>query len=54
MSKTLGNVIDPMEMINKYGSDTVRYYLLKEVSSTGDGDFSEEKLKAVYNADLAN
>ncbi|HSW87906.1 MAG TPA: methionine--tRNA ligase [Candidatus Saccharimonadales bacterium] len=54
MSKTLGNVVDPIEMINKYGADAVRYYLLKEVSSTGDGDFSEEKLKEVYNADLAN
>ncbi|HSW98022.1 MAG TPA: methionine--tRNA ligase [Candidatus Saccharimonadales bacterium] len=54
MSKTLGNVVDPIEMINKYGPDAVRYYLLKEVSSTGDGDFSETKLKEVYNADLAN
>jgi methionyl-tRNA synthetase len=54
MSKTLGNVVDPMEMIEKYGPDAVRYYLLKEISSTGDGDFSETKLKEVYNADLAN
>lgn len=54
MSKTLGNVVDPMEMIEKYGADAVRYYLLKEISSTGDGDFSETKLKEVYNADLAN
>lgn len=54
MSKTLGNVVDPTEMINKYGTDAVRYYLLKEISATGDGDFSEEKLKTVYNADLAN
>lgn len=54
MSKTLGNVIDPVEMVNKYGTDAVRYYLLKEISSTGDGDFSESKLKEVYNSDLAN
>lgn len=54
MSKTLGNVIDPAEMIEKYGGDTVRYYLLKEISPTGDGDFSEAKLREVYNADLAN
>ncbi|MEK7571089.1 MAG: methionine--tRNA ligase [Patescibacteria group bacterium] len=54
MSKTLGNVVDPVDMLNKYGSDAIRYYLLKEISPTGDGDFSEEKLKAVYNADLAN
>ena len=54
MSKSLGNVIDPVEMINKYGADALRYYLLKEIPSTGDGDFSEERLKTVYNADLAN
>jgi methionyl-tRNA synthetase len=54
MSKTLGNVIDPVELINKYGTDALRYYLLSQIPSTDDGDFSEEKLKHVYNADLAN
>ncbi|RJQ35899.1 methionine--tRNA ligase [Candidatus Microgenomates bacterium] len=54
MSKTLGNVIDPIEMVDKYGLDALRYYLLKEIPSTGDGDFSEERLKTVYNSDLAN
>ncbi len=54
MSKTLGNVIDPIELINKYGADALRYYLLSQIPSTQDGDFSEEKLKNVYNSDLAN
>lgn len=54
MSKTLGNVIDPVEIVNKYGADTIRYYLLAKFSPFVDGDFSEEKLKDAYNADLAN
>lgn len=54
MSKSLGNVIDPNDIIKKYGTDALRYYLLSQIPSTGDGDFSEEKLKTVYNADLAN
>lgn len=54
MSKTLGNVIDPNELIEKYGTDALRYYLLSQIPSTEDGDFSEEKLKVVYNADLSN
>ena len=54
MSKTLGNVIDPMEMIKKYGADALRYYCLAKISPFQDGDFSEEKLKEAYNADLAN
>lgn len=54
MSKTLGNVIDPVEMIEKYGTDALRYYLLREIPAYGDGDFSEIRLKKVYNADLAN
>lgn len=54
MSKTIGNVIDPIDLINKYGTDALRYYLLSQIPSTSDGDFSEEKLKHVYNADLAN
>lgn len=54
MSKTLGNVIDPFTMIATYGADALRYYFLAKFSPFSDGDFSEEKLKEVYNADLAN
>lgn len=54
MSKTLGNVIDPNDLIQKYGADAVRYYLLSQIPPTDDGDFSEEKLKHVYNSDLVN
>lgn len=54
MSKTIGNIIDPFSMIEKYGSDVIRYYLLREIPSDGDGNFSEEKLVARYNGDLAN
>ncbi|MEW6587400.1 MAG: class I tRNA ligase family protein, partial [Nitrospirota bacterium] len=54
MSKTLGNVIDPFELIKKYGADPLRYYFLREIPSVGDGDFSERRFKELYNADLAN
>jgi len=54
MSKTVGNVIDPFELIKKYGADALRYYLLREIPPTSDGDFSERRFKELYNADLAN
>lgn len=54
MSKTLGNVVDPIDIIEKFGVDTLRYYLLAKVSPFQDGDFSEEKLKDAHNSDLAN
>jgi methionyl-tRNA synthetase len=54
MSKTLGNIIDPIDMIGKYGMDALRYYFLKEIPAYTDGDFSERRLKEIYNADLAN
>jgi methionyl-tRNA synthetase len=54
MSKSLGNIIDPYELVKKYGADPVRYYLLREIPSSGDGDFSYEKFKERYNGDLAN
>lgn len=54
MSKSLGNVVDPFELVKKYDADPVRYYLLREIPSSEDGDFSEEKFKERYNGDLAN
>lgn len=54
ISKTVGNVIDPVEMVKKYGTDAVRYYLLREVPPFEDGDFSYEKFENLYNSDLAN
>ncbi|MEK9208054.1 MAG: methionine--tRNA ligase, partial [Patescibacteria group bacterium] len=53
MSKTLGNVIDPIGLVKKYGADGVRLYFLKHFSAFNDGDFSEDKFRDVYNADLA-
>ena len=53
MSKALGNVIDPFELVKKYGVDAVRYYLLREITPTEDGDFTIEKFQQRYNADLA-
>lgn len=54
MSKTIGNVIDPFEMVKKYGLEPFRYYLLSQIPIDSDGDFTEEKFTEVYNADLAN
>lgn len=54
MSKTLGNVVDPVELVLEYGADAVRYYLLREIPATDDGDFSMERFKARYEADLAS
>lgn len=54
MSKSIGNVIDPFEVIDRYGTDALRYYLLSEISPFSDGDFSLKRLEEVYNADLAN
>lgn len=54
MSKTLGNVINPFDLIEVYGADAVRYYLLREITIFEDGDITEEKFKEAYNANLAN
>lgn len=54
MSKTIGNVVDPFVLAEKYGVDPVRYYLLREIPSGEDGDFSYKKLEERYQADLAN
>ncbi len=54
MSKSKGNILDPLEIIKLYGLDPLRYYLLKEVSFGNDGNISEEKLENCINSDLAN
>lgn len=54
MSKSLGNVIDPMEIVEKYGTDALRYWCAKEANTFEDSDFTWEKFKESYNADLAN
>ncbi len=54
MSKSIGNVVDPFELIGEYGADPVRYFFLREITPTEDGDFSLEKFKERYNADLAS
>ena len=54
MSKSLGNVVDPLDIIKEYGADVFRYYVLRHIPSYGDGDFSHAKLLEVYNSELAN
>ncbi|MDO8664176.1 MAG: methionine--tRNA ligase [Candidatus Liptonbacteria bacterium] len=54
MSKSLGNVIDPYEVVEKYGTDAFRYYIARELNTFDDSDFTWEKFKERYNADLAN
>jgi len=54
MSKSLNNIIDPFEYVEKYGTDALRYYLLAKISPTEDSDFTREKFEEAYNADLAN
>lgn len=54
MSKTIGNVIDPFEVIQKWPVDVVRYFMLRELQSTEDSDFSYKNLESRYNSDLAN
>lgn len=54
ISKSLGNIIRPSDLVEKYGVDVIRYYLLRYGPILEDADFSEERLKEIYNADLAN
>ena len=54
MSKSAGNIIDPFVLIEKYGADAVRYYLMSDIATGKDADFTEERLVERYNADLAN
>lgn len=54
MSKSIGNVVDPYEVIEKYGVEAVRYFLLSQIPTLDDGDFTIENFEAVYQADLAN
>lgn len=54
MSKSLGNIIDPLEIVQNYGASALRYYLLTEVSFGSDGDISLDSFVARYNAELSN
>jgi methionyl-tRNA synthetase len=54
MSKSLGNVVSPFEIIEKYGTDAFRYYFLRHIPSYGDGDFSWDMFEAAFNNELAN
>ena len=54
MSKSFGNVINPIDVVSEYGTDALRYFLLGEVSSFEDSPFTMERFKEVYNAHLAN
>lgn len=54
MSKSIGNVIAPSEIVKKYGADAFRYYFLRHVPSHDDGDFSWEQFETAYNNELAN
>jgi methionyl-tRNA synthetase len=54
MSKTLGNVVDPVDAARRFGVDPLRLYLIKEITFGGDGDFSSQRFHERYNVDLAN
>ena len=54
MSKTLGNVVDPKDIVAEYGTEALRFFMAKEISSFEDSSFTIERFKASYNAHLAN
>jgi methionyl-tRNA synthetase len=54
ISKTLGNVVEPMDLITRFSPDAFRYYFMRECPFPGDGDFTWERFIQLYNADLAN
>lgn len=54
VSKSAGNVVDPAALVQRYGTDALRYYLMRDIVTGQDADFSEERLRALYQADLAN
>jgi methionyl-tRNA synthetase len=54
MSKSIGNVVDPAEVLEKYGREAFRYYLLREIPSDNDGDFSWDRFTALYIDELSN
>ncbi len=54
ISKSLGNVVDPLALADKYGNEALRYYVMSDIATGRDSDFSEERLIARYNGDLAN
>ncbi len=54
MSKTLGNVVDPKDIVEEYGTDALRYFLSKEISNFEDSPFTKERFKDSYNSGLAN
>ncbi len=54
ISKTIGNVVDPFNLVERYGTDAFRFYFTKEISPFQDGDFTEERFREAYNVGLAN
>ncbi len=54
MSKSIGNVINPLDIVNEYGTDALRYYVASHINMYEDSDMTMDKFKEVYNADLAN
>lgn len=54
VSKSAGNVVDPVALAERYGADALRYYLMRDIATGQDADFSEERLRTRYRADLAN
>ncbi|MFN4212401.1 MAG: methionine--tRNA ligase [Microgenomates group bacterium] len=54
MSKSLGNVVEPFKLVKKYGTDPLRYYLLREIPPFEDGDYSQRRMKEIYQSELAN